>query len=202
MKQLLDKLNSKISTNKKLLIFFVVLGIIGIISGSFFSIIIKSEDKTLVTEYLNNFFNNIKNINYINTFLNSEISNIIFILIIWILGFSGFGIPIILFMYFSKFFSFGFSVASLIINYQFKGIIYSVIYVLPHLFIFIAYTILMIYSLSLSLKIILAIFKKKSIDFKYIINRYLFILLVAFITINIGITIETFLMPNLIKLIV
>lgn len=202
MKQLLDKLNSKISTNKKLLIFFVVLGIIGIISGSFFSIIIKSEDKTFVTEYLNNFFNNIKNINYINTFLNSEISNIIFILIIWILGFSGFGIPIILFMYFSKFFSFGFSVASLIINYQFKGIIYSVIYVLPHLFIFIAYTILMIYSLSLSLKIILAIFKKKSIDFKYIINRYLFILLVAFITINIGITIETFLMPNLIKLIV
>lgn len=202
MKQILDKLSSKISTNKKMIIFFIVLGIIGIISGSFFSIIIKSEDKIIVSDYLNSFFQNLNNINYLNTFINSEISNIVFILIIWLLGFSIIGIPFTLFMYFSKFFSFGFSVSSLIINYKFKGIIYSVIYMLPEILFFIGYTILMIYSLSLSLKLILAIFKKKNIDFKYIINTYLFILLISFIIINIGILLETFVMPNLIKLIV
>lgn len=202
MKQILDKLSSKISTNKKMIIFFIVLGIIGIISGSFFSVIIKSEDKTIVSDYLNSFFQNLNNINYLNTFINSEISNIVFILIIWLLGFSIIGIPFTLFMYFSKFFSFGFSVSSLIINYKFKGIIYSVIYMLPEILFFAGFTILMIYSLSLSLKLILAIFKKKNIDFKYIINTYLFILLISFIIINIGILLETFVMPNLIKLIV
>lgn len=202
MKKIWDKLNSKISTNKKMFIFFTVLGIIGIISGSFFSIIIKSEDKTLVSDYLNSFMQGLNNINYLNTFINSEISNTIFILIIWLLGFSIIGIPFTLFMYFSKFFSFGFSVSSLIINYKIKGIIYSVIYMLPQILFFIGFTILMIYSLSLSLKLILAIFKKQSIDFKYIINKYLFVLILTFIIVNIGSLIETFIMPNLIKLIV
>lgn len=202
MKKIWDKLNSKISTNKKMFIFFTVLGIIGIISGSFFSIIIKSEDKTLVSDYLNSFMQGLNNINYLKTFINSEISNTIFILIIWLLGFSIIGIPFTLFMYFSKFFSFGFSVSSLIINYKIKGIIYSVIYMLPQILFFIGFTILMIYSLSLSLKLILAIFKKQSIDFKYIINKYLFVLILTFIVVNIGSLIETFIMPNLIKLIV
>lgn len=203
MKKILDKLKNNICTNKKMLIFFTTLTIIGIIAGSFFSIIIKSDDKTLVNSYLNTFFESIdtSKINYLDTFINSGLSNIVFVLIIWLLGFSIIGMPLTLFMYFSKSFSLGFSIASLIINYKFKGILYSVIYVIPSVLFLIAYTILMIYSLTLSLKLLSSIIKKKSIEFKYIVNKYLLVLLITSIIIVIGILIETFIMPMLIKII-
>ena len=205
MKKILDKLKMNIAVNKKLTIFFIALIIIGIVAGSLFSIIIKSDDKTLIGEYLNTFFINIEtnNINYYNTFINSIISNVIFILFIWLLGFSIIGLPITIFMFFSKAFSIGFSISCLIINYKIKGLIYSSIYIIPSQILFLsAYTILMIYSVTLSLKLLSSIIKKKSIDFKYIINKYLFILLIVFIIATIGILYESYIMPNLIKLII
>lgn len=204
MNKIMDKLKKNIITNKKMIIFFTVFIIVGIVAGSLFSVTINSEDKKLVSTYLNTFLDNIKgnNINYYNTFLNLIISNSLFIGLIWLLGFSIIGLPITLFMFFSKAFSLGFSISSLIVNYQIKGIFYGVIYILPcQILYFMAYSCLMIYSVTLSLKLLSSIIKKKSIDFKYIINRYLFILLITFIVNVIGILFETFIIPILLKLI-
>lgn len=204
MKKILDKLNRNISTNKKMLIFFTTLTIIAVIAGSLFAIIIKADDKTLVSDYLKLFFQNIdqNNINYYETFINTSISNIVFVLIIWLLGFSVVGLPFTLFMYFSKSFSLGFSISSLIMNYKLKGLLYSIIYTIPSGILYLGgYTLLMLYSVSLSLKLFTSIIKKKSIDFKYIINKYLFILLISFILILIGILYETFIMPFLLNLV-
>ena len=104
MKKYLDKLKKNIIVNKKMIVFFGTLIITGIVAGSLFGIIIKGNDKSLVSEYINTFFNNINNngINYVTSFINSIISNFVFILIIWILGISIIGCPITIFMYFSK----------------------------------------------------------------------------------------------------
>lgn len=204
MEKILDKLRSNIISNKRMIIFFSILIIIGIVTGSLFSVTISSNDKSLVSNYLENFFLSIKNgnINYYETLLNALITNSIFIVIIWLLGFSVIGLPMTLFMYFSKSFSLGFSISSLIMSYKFKGIFYSFFYIIPcQVLYFLAFSILMIYSVTLSLKLFSAIVKKKSIDFKHIVNRYLFIALITFIIIVISSLFESFLMPLLMKLI-
>ena len=204
MEKILDKLRSNIISNKRMIIFFSILIIIGIVTGSLFSVTISSNDKSLVSNYLENFFLSIKNgnINYYETLLNALITNSIFIVIIWLLGFSVIGLPMTLFMYFSKSFSLGFSISSLIMSYKFKGIFYSFFYIIPcQVLYFLAFSILMIYSVTLSLKLFSAIIKKKSIDFKHIVNRYLFIALITFIIIVISSLFESFLMPLLMKLI-
>lgn len=204
MEKILDKLRSNIISNKRMIIFFSILIIIGIVTGSLFSVTISSNDKSLVSNYLENFFLSIKNgnINYYETLLNAFITNSIFIVIIWLLGFSVIGLPMTLFMYFSKAFSLGFSISSLIMSYKFKGIFYSFFYIIPcQVLYFLAFSILMIYSVTLSLKLFSAIMKKKSIDFKHIVNRYLFIALITFIIIVISSLFEVFLMPLLMKLI-
>ena len=50
------------------------------------------------------FFNNIKDnkLNYIDTLKNSIISNMSLIIVIWLLGISIIGVPIITFLYFCK----------------------------------------------------------------------------------------------------
>lgn len=202
MKKYLDKLKQNIIINKKMIVFFGMLIITGIVAGSLFGIIIKGNDKTLVSEYINTFFNNINNdeINYISSFINSIISNILFIVFVWILGISIIGCPISIFMFFSKAFSLGFTLASLIINYNIKGVLYALIYIIPsQLFFFLGYTLLMIYSVSLSLKLGMSFIKKKSIDFKYIINKYLIILLISLLLITIGSVFESFIMPYILK---
>lgn len=204
MKKYLDKLKQNIIVNKKMIIFFGTLIITGIISGSLFGIIIKGDDKTLVSEYINTFFNNINNngINFVSSFTNSIISNLVFIVLVWILGISIIGCPVTIFMYFSKAFSLGFSLASLITNYNFKGILYALVYIIPsQIFFFLGYTLLMIYSVSLSLKLCISIMKKKNIDFKYIMNRYLIVLLITVILVLIGSLCESFVMPYILKFI-
>lgn len=203
MEKILDKLKLSINNNKRMIIFFSILIIIGIIAGSFFSVTISSSDKSLVSNYLENFFLSIKNgnINYYETLLNALLTNTIFIVIIWLLGFSVIGLPITLFMFFSKAFSLGFSISSLIMSYKFKGIIYSFFYIIPcQILYFLGFSILMIYSVTLSLKLFSSIVKKKNIDFKHIVNRYLFIMIITFIIIILSSLLETFIMPLLMKL--
>lgn len=60
MKKYMDKLTYKLKTNKKVIIFLLVLTTIGIISGTIFSLVISSDDKTLVLNQINGFFESIK----------------------------------------------------------------------------------------------------------------------------------------------
>ena len=62
------------------------------------------------------------------------------------------------------------------------------------------YIILTMYSLSLSLKIFQTIVKKQTLDFKFIMNKYLKILLISIIIIAITSAIEVFITPNLMKM--
>ena len=197
----MDKLRKRVKLDKHLLIFLMILLIVGIIVGAVFVTILNESDQTLITEYLNSFLSNIENnkLNYISSFKNSLISNIIFVLIIWLLGISIIGLPIMIFMYFSKIFVLGFSIGSIIVNFHLKGIIFALVYSLGQALFLFGLIILMIYAMSFSFKLIDCFFKKKTFDFKLVINKYTFILGIILIVSLIASLYDSYLLPLILK---
>ncbi len=203
MKTKLDKLKSIFIINNQIITFLFGLSIIAIITGAFYITILNKTDQSLITETILNFFNNISTnkLNYGLSLKNTFIINIGFIILIWLLGISVIGIPIIIFLFFSKIFTLGFSISSIIFNYKLKGIPLAILYIFPHHVINgYIYMIILAYSLSLSLKIITTIIKRKSIDFKIIMNKYGYVLIISSIIILITTLFEVFITPLLIKL--
>ena len=135
----MDKLKGTIKVNKKTLLFFTILLIIGIIAGSIFMAILSETDKKLVTDYFNNYISNIENnkLNYLESIKNGLFNNLLYIIIIWILGISIIGIPIVTIMFFIKSFTLGFSIASIVFNYKLKGCLLNFINIFPHQIFFI-----------------------------------------------------------------
>ena len=201
----MDKLKGTIKVNKKTLLFFTILLIIGIIAGSIFMAILSETDKKLVTDYFNNYISNIENnkLNYLESIKNGLFNNLQYIIIIWILGISIIGIPIVTIMFFIKSFTLGFSIASIVFNYKLKGCLLNFINIFPHQMIyFLIYMLITTYSIFFSLKMINSIINKKNMDFKIMMNKYVKILIISVIAITIGIIIETFITPLLIKIII
>ncbi len=199
----MDKL--KIKINKKIFVFLFVLMLIGIIAGSIFTTILNNSDKELVINHLNNFIDNINNdkLDYLFALKNNLITNISYVILIWLLGISVIGLPIIIIMFFTKCFILGFSVGSVLTTFKLKGILVSLVYVFPGQVISLLFLLLlMMYSMSFTFKLIYAILKKKSIDFKLIMNKYFKILLIVLVVIILMSLYDTYLMLRLIKLLI
>ena len=202
MKKQMDKLKNKTTSNKKIIVFLVGLFLIGLIAGSIFITIISKSDQALVKEYIKEFVNKAdKNkLNYLEALKNASLSNGLFIVIVWLLGFSIIGIPIVIFMYFSKAFILGFSLSSFILQYKFRGLLLALIYFFPHHVVnILAYTLIMIYSLKISFILINSIIKKKTISFKAIMNRYLIVFAVSIGMAIVASLYECFVVPFLIR---
>lgn len=202
MKQWMDKTRSKFRTNKSMFVFLFILIVVGIIAGSLFIVMISKDDQTMVQQYLSTFLDNVKQnkLNFLQAFQGSLIGNILFILGIWLLGISVIGIPIMVFMFFSKAFTLGFALASMIVNYKVKGCLLGFIYIFPHHIInLFLYSFLMAYALSFSIRLITSLIKKKNLDFKVMMNQYFKVLIICVIGILITSLMETFLTPVLLK---
>lgn len=202
MKKGMDKLSKFFNLSKHTLIFLLGLLAIGIICGSLFNVIISKSDQVIVNDYLANFFNKITNneLNFMNCFKDSLVFNYLYVLFIWILGISIIGLPIILFMFFGKAFTLGFTIAAIIKHYGVKGCLISLAYVFPHYIVNVfVFTVLTIYALSLSIRMIKCIVKRKTIDFRPIMKKYTFILIGCLIVILITSLYEALIMPNILK---
>ena len=188
--------------NKKLSYCIVVLTIVGLISGIMFVFILKDSDYHNVTESLNGFINGVLNneLNYGLSLKSNMIANIIYVFVIWGLGISFIGLPIILFLYFIKIFSIGFTISAITLNYGLRGLVYSFIYIFPHniLNVFI-FGFLTIYSVIYSFRISSSFFKKESVDFKPIINKHKYVLLIALLGVIITSLYSTYIMPYILK---
>ena len=200
----LRRTKNSILKQKKIYLFLIGLVVISIFSGILFWFIISNEDKLLVTNDLTSFFNCIKegvSINYLGSLLNSIVTNLIYIILIWLLGISIIGLPIILFMITIKCFIVGFSISSIIAIYGFKGLLGALVYTFPHHIMFLLLLILLgFYAISFCIKLFKYLFLKQIINFKVSMRRYLKILLIS---IGIGIFLslfETFISTYLIKL--
>lgn len=202
MKKQLHNLKKKTYINKNLFVFLLGIILVGIASGTIFSILINNQDKLLVKEYLKVFMDNIINgkLNFKNTLLNTLVLKEGYILLIWALGISILGIILVLPLLFIKAFILGFSIGSIIINFKLKGVILMLTYIMPHHIInILIYILITAYSIILSYKIIKSIKNKQTLNFKPIIIKYRYILLFSITIIFITSLYETFLMPKVLK---
>lgn len=202
MKKYLDKLKRKVRFNKNLFVFLFVLVLTGLFAGSLFSVILSDTDKKMVADYLNNFLLNISSdkINLNISFFNTLIFTIGFALLIWIFGISTIGVLLVLPFLFLKSFILGFSVGSILINFKIKGVILSLIYIVPHHVInLLIYILISAYSIMISYRMITCMFKKKSFDFKLFMSKYSFILIFSLIILFITSLYESFILPYVLK---
>lgn len=205
MKKYLDKFKEYIYINKNLFVFLLVIVIVGVISGSIFSLIVNAEDKALVSDYLNSFFNNIKDgkLDYNNSITNSLVFSIGFAAMMWLFGISVIGFFLVLFMLFLKSFVLGFSISSIIINFKLKGVFLGLFYVFPHHIINIfVYVLLAAYALVISYRLITVITKKKTLDLRAFMNRYVIILVICVLTLIVTSIYEIYVVPKVLNIII
>lgn len=205
LQKIWDKFKKNFTVNKKMLLFLGILFIIGILTGAIFITILKQTDKELVNTYLQEFIDNLSNnpIDYINSLKNIALNNFVLIIGVWLLGISIIGIPVIIGIFFAKSFVIGFAIGSMILKCHVKGCLLSFIYIFPHylLTIFIL-SFVSIYALSFSFKMVDSVIKKKTIDFKVVMNKYIHVLLLSIIGIIFTTLWETFITPYLLKLVI
>ena len=198
MKRILDKV---INIDKKTLYFLLIISTIGIITGALFMTVLSSSDKEIISNSLSDYITNIGSYKFdFKTFINNFIINILYATVIWILGISIIGLPIVIIIIFFKSVLISFSISTFIINYKFKGLLYSIIYVLPHMLVYLViYIYLGIYSIKLSSSIIKALIGHKNINFKDSMKVYFKLYLLSFILIIFTTLYETFIMPLILK---
>lgn len=197
MKKKINILKEYFKVNKKMFLFFEILLLIGVLSGSIFSLTLNETDAVLVSEYLNNFIESISNNSYKDTLLNAVLSNSLILTIIFLLGFSVIGIPFVILIFFYKAFIIGFSFASIILNFKSKGILLSFFYIFPHHALnLLVLMVLIIYSVLISLNLIRAIISKTNINTNNI--KYLKLYLLSMAISFLSSLYESILMPKII----
>ena len=204
MKKIMDKLKGRLKTSRKMIVFFLVLLMIGISSGTIFSLVISKSDKALVNDTVQNFFEAIQKneINFMEVFKNTIFDNGANSIFMWLLGISVIGIPILLFLYFSKAFIFGFSIGSILLQYKAKGIFLCFFYIFPHQVLnLLLYTFLLLYALSLSIKLFFVLIRRKTIDFKPIMNKYILIFVITLLGFLFTALYEAYFMPKIVQII-
>lgn len=201
-----SNIKSIILPNKKINLFIIGILFLGLIAGSIFSNIIGLNDKNLVIDKIKLFIDNINNNNLNNlvVFKNSISINLIYIITIWFLGMTLIGIPLNIFILFLKSFTLGFSLASFILTYSYKGIILSSIYlILGQLINIIILLVLTIYSIMFSSKLIKTILKNNMPnELPRFLKNYCLILIIAILVNVISSLSESFLVPAFIKLLI
>lgn len=205
MKKIITTVKNKVKLDKNLSLFLFIILVIAIIIGSIFAGILNNSDKILVSEHLNSFLTSIEDnkLDYFVTLKNNLTQDLLNTILIWLLGISIIGLPIIVIMYFSSSFLLGFTIGCIINTFKLKGCLFALIYAFPFEIISILVLMLLVmYSMSFSFKMIYAVFKKKTIDFKIMINKYLIILVISIITNIINALYSTYILPNILKSII
>lgn len=184
--------------NRKLLVFIVGIFVLSVIFGSVLPLFLNSSDRTLVSEYLDNFISNVGNINYLSFLLNGLISNCGFLVILWLLGVSIIGGVIALILFFAKGFILGFSICSIIINYGLNGILFSFFYLFPHQIINVCiYGLITCYSLIFSFKFLCFLFKKYEFNVRVAFGKYFKVFCFSLCVLVISVLYEAFVWPRL-----
>lgn len=203
------KLNSGLALilpNKKVNLFVIFIVILGIISGSLFLMVLNDNDKSEVINEISTFMTNINtnNINNLNSFKNSLIEGMILIVLSWILGMSIIGVIFNIFFIYMKSFIIGFSISSFILVYKYKGILSSLIYVIPSQLINILIILILgVYTLLFSKYLFKMIFiKDKTVNLGKFFKKYVLVFGICIILCVISSLCEAYLLPSLLKVMI
>ena len=203
------KLNSGLALilpNKKVNLFVIFIVVLGIISGSLFLMVLNENDKSEVINEISTFMANINtnNINNLNSFKNSLIEGMILIILSWILGMSIIGVIFNIFFIYMKSFIIGFSISSFILVYKYKGILSSLIYVIPSQLINILIILILgVYTLLFSKYLFKMIFlKDKTVNLGKFFKKYVLVFGICIILCLVSSLCEAYLLPSLLKVII
>lgn len=142
-----------------------------------------------------------KNVFGFKFFLESIINNYLQLFIIFVLGISMIGIPVITLILFFKGFMLGTTLSTIILKYQIKGILGSILYVFPIMIInIIIYLFFSFFAVYVSVKFLKALLKKDNLNFKTFLGKYLLSFVISIILITIACLLDSFLTPLLLKL--
>ena len=203
------KLNSGLALilpNKKVNLFVIFIVILGIISGTLFLMVLNENDTSEVINEIGTFMTNINtnNINNLNSFKNSLIEGMILIILSWILGMSIIGVIFNIFFIYMKSFTIGFSISSFILVYKYKGILSSLIYVIPSQLINILIILILgVYTLLFSKYLFKMIFlKDKTVNLGKFFKKYVLVFGICIILCLVSSLCEAYLLPSLLKVII
>lgn len=203
------KLNSGLALilpNKKVNLFVIFIVVLGIISGFLFLMVLNENDKSEVINEISTFMANINtnNINNFNSFKNSLIEGMILIILSWILGMSIIGVIFNIFFIYMKSFTIGFSISSFILVYKYKGILSSLIYVIPSQLINILIILILgVYTLLFSKYLFKMIFlKDKTVNLGKFFKKYVLVFGICIILCLVSSLCEAYLLPSLLKVMI
>lgn len=188
-------------------LFIVVLFLMGVIFGAIVVNSMSITQKEDLFYYLSQFFGQISDEKVAGTndlFLQSFFHNSKFIGLMWILGISIIGLPVILILLFSKGMVVGFTVGFLVSQMGWKGFMLALVSILPQNMIIIPVFIMMAaLSVIFSMRMIKKQFMKKYAQpiLPYF-KRYILALIVSVILIAVASGIEAYLSPWLMKSII
>lgn len=197
MKELFKKLKTK-----KLFILVFAITLLCFLAGMLLISMLSKSNKELIINSLNNFYTSLKENKISSTSLlyKTMTSNLILNIIIWVLGISIIGIPIVIFILGFKSLSLGFTISSLIYTYKFNGLLKAIIYLIPNIInIFIVF-VLVYYSISFSINLFNYLFRKIEFNKRVIVKRYLKLLIVAILLSILTSVTESFILPKLFNL--
>lgn len=198
-------INESVKENKGIFLCVLLFFLIGLVLGSYTVLYMSEIDKKELASYYSNFLGVLKNnpINYKGIFFDSIKNNLIFIVIIALLGFTIIGTPFILIMDLIKGYILGFTFSMMVAMLGNKGIVMVFIALVPQNIIFITCIFLAsIISLKYSVTRLKGKISSKtgiSSDFSLeYMKSYIFIgIMLVF-----GVLIEGYISPNLIKLVI
>jgi stage II sporulation protein M len=190
--------------HSSIFLFVVILFLMGVIFGAIVVNSMSFTQKEDLFYYLSQFFGQIstgKTADNNDLFMQSFFHNSKFIGLIWILGVSIIGLPVILIILFIKGMVVGFTVGFLVSQMGFKGFMLAFVSILPQNLIIIPVFILMAaFSVIFSLRMIRRQFLKKIGEPIYpFFKRYIITLVAAFILISAASGIEAYLSPWLME---
>ena len=195
----MKKYKIKQKLKNKLLFKLLVTTVIFVLLGIFYTAVLSKADKKSVEESLSLFFKNLDKLNYLNAFTNCLFSNLLYIIIIWLLGISIIGIPIIILILIIKSFILGFTISTILYFYKLKGVLISIIYIIPLLLNLFAIIYLSYYAIIFSKNLNGLLFFKKNINFNHIMKRYFKILLISLLFIVVSSILEIFIIPSVLN---
>lgn len=186
---------------RKLLVILLFITIISFIVGSLFISILSDSNQSLIKESIISYFNGIKtgNFTYLKSLYSILSSNLILGLFIWIMGISIIGILLVVLLLIYESFITGFSFISILYTYGFKGILVSLIYMIPEVINLFVLFVLSYYSISFSILLFNYLFRKKDINRKVVVVRYLKYLIISLGVFIITSLISVFIIPNILK---
>ena len=205
MNGLLRKINEAFTRNKLYYLFILLFFCVGIVLGVYTIKYMNEGDKTDLSNYFTSYINSLlkNNTNYGGLFFSVLKKNLLLIIPIFLMSFLFFGAPIILILDLIKGFSIGYTFAFLITTYSNSGIGVAFVSIIPQNLIYIpAFIILSIISLSFSIENFKSRFLKKSWNIRFNPKSDIVFLLLLFILFGIGVVIETYISPNLIRLVI